>query len=65
MPLTAFDGPAGETGATIHSETNGAGTGVDASVTFAGIDLATGPEHFTLHPGTAPGGIDYLLIQYR
>ena len=65
MPLTAADRPAGETGVTIHSETNGAGTGVDASVTFAGLDLAAAQQHFVYISGTVPGGVDYLLIQYQ
>ena len=63
--LTAVEGPAGHTGATLHSETNGAGTGVDASITFAGIDLATVQNNLVFSTGTVPGGTGYLLIQYR
>ncbi len=65
MPLTASDGPAGNTGVTIHSETGGAGTGVDASITFGGISLATAQQSFVFTTGSVPGGSDYLLIQYR
>jgi T5SS/PEP-CTERM-associated repeat protein len=63
-PETASDGAGGFTGFTIHSEINGAGTGVNASMTFAGIDQATADAHFTYTTGTLPGNIDYLLIQY-
>lgn len=68
-PYTANDGAAGYTGLTIHSELNGPGTGIQASMTFTGLDEATANAHFsittgTLLPGT-PGAIDYLLIQYN
>ncbi|GAC1481682.1 MAG: hypothetical protein NVS2B11_07010 [Acetobacteraceae bacterium] len=63
-PLTGSDGTAGYTGATIHSEIAGSGTGVTASFTFAGIDTVTVLQHFTFSEGTLPGGIDYLLVQY-
>ena len=69
LPFTASDGVAGYTGVTIHSELNGAGTGVNASMTFAGIDQATLDAHFTFTTGTLQAGtadpIDYLLIQYN
>ncbi|GAC1337624.1 MAG: hypothetical protein NVSMB18_02830 [Acetobacteraceae bacterium] len=65
MPFTASDGAAGYQGATIHSELNGSGTGVTASMTFTGIDVATANAHFTFTSGTLPGNIDYLLIQYN
>ena len=68
-PYTENDGAVGYTGLTIHSELNGVGTGILASMTFTGVDLATANAHFsittgTLLPGTA-GAIDYLLIQYN
>ncbi|MBV8913283.1 MAG: hypothetical protein JOZ05_09620 [Acetobacteraceae bacterium] len=63
-PLTASDGVGGYTGVTIHSEIAGAGTGVTASMTFAGIDQATAAAHFVYSSGTLPGNIGYLLIQY-
>ena len=61
---TASDGVDPFKGFTIHSEIDGAGTGVQASFTFAGIDQATADAHFVYTTGTLPGGIDYLLIQY-
>ena len=69
LPYTASDGAAGYTGLTIHSEINGAGTGILGSMTFTGITQATADAHFsittgTLLPGTT-GAIDYLLIQYN
>ncbi len=68
-PYTENDGATGYKGLTIHSELNGPGTGILASMTFTGIDLATANAHFsitsgTLLPGTADA-IDYLLIQYN
>ena len=63
LPWTASDGAPGSMGATIHSELNGAGTGVNGSMTFAGIDLATVQSHFAITTGNV-GGSDYLLIQY-
>ncbi|GAC1344885.1 MAG: hypothetical protein NVSMB18_23440 [Acetobacteraceae bacterium] len=63
-PFTASDGAAGYTGGTIHSEINGPGSGVLASMTFAGIDPGTVQQHFVFSAGTLPGNIDYLLIQY-
>jgi hypothetical protein len=65
LPLTASDGAAGFTGVTIHSEVDGAGTGVTASMTFAGIDLATAQQHFVYSTGVLPGNVGYLLIQYN
>ncbi|MBV8913071.1 MAG: hypothetical protein JOZ05_08560, partial [Acetobacteraceae bacterium] len=59
-----IDGADGYKGFTIHAQTNGAGSGVNASVTFAGTDGATAQLHFVYTTGTLPGNIDYLLIQY-
>ena len=69
LPFTASDGADGYKGLTIHSELNGAGTGINGSMTFTGLDQATADAHFsitsgTLLPGTADA-IDYLLIQYN
>ena len=69
LPFTDSDGAAGYQGLTIHSELSGTGTGVNASITFTGIDRATKDAHFsitsgTLLPGT-PDAIDYLLVQYN
>ena len=69
LPWTASDGVAGYSGLTLHSETAGAGTGIDASLTFAGMDQATAFSHWsittgTLSPETATAA-DYLLIQWN
>jgi len=68
LPLTANDGAAGYTGATIHSELNGAGTGVNGSVTFAGISAADAQDvsqggKFTYSYGVT-GGASYVNIAY-
>jgi len=63
LPFTASDGAAGYTGATIHSELSGAGTGVNGSVTFAGISLEDAQTKFTISTGSV-GGTDYLSIAY-
>lgn len=62
--VSASDGASGFTGYTIHAETAGAGTGVNASLTFAGIDASTAAQHFVTTTGTLGGNVDYLLIQY-
>lgn len=69
QPWTAGEGAGGYTGLTMHSETKGAGTGVDASLTFTGVDQATADAHWnittgTLSPGSA-GATDYLMIQWN
>jgi len=63
LPFTDNDGAAGYTGATLHSELSGAGTGVNGSVTFAGISLADAQTKFTISSGNV-GGTDYLSIAY-
>lgn len=69
QPISDTEGAAGYKGATIHSELAGAGTGVNASMTFAGIDSATAAAHFSINADTLSKGtanaIDYLLIQYN
>lgn len=62
LPWTASDGVTGYTGATIHSELGGAGTGVNGSITFADINMDTASQ-FAFTTGNV-GGNDYLLIQY-
>ncbi|MGI4946469.1 MAG: peptidylprolyl isomerase [Janthinobacterium lividum] len=62
-PWTASDGAAGYQGATIHTELGGAGTGVNGSVTFAGISQADALARFTVTTGTT-GGSSYLNIAY-
>ena len=65
QPWTASDGAAGATGATLHSELNGAGTGINGSITFAGVDLATVNSRFSFSYGAqATEGNDYILVQY-
>ena len=59
----ASDGAAGYQGATIHSSLAGAGTLVNASVTFAGESLADAQSKFTTSTGTA-AGIPYLYVKY-
>jgi serralysin len=64
-PLTASDAaPGSAAGATIHAETGGAGTGVTASLTFAGLAAETVQQHFVFTTGTLGGSTGYLLIQY-
>ena len=69
LPYTDFDGAEGYKGLTIHSELNGAGTGVNGSMTFAGIDRATADAHFSITYGTllpeTSDAVDYMLIQYN
>jgi len=69
QPFTALDGIGGYQGLTIHSELGGAGTGVNASMTFAGIDQATADAHFTITSGALGAGTanstGYLYIQYN
>ena len=69
QPFTALDGIGGYQGLTIHSELGGAGTGVNASMTFTGIDQATADAHFTITSGTLGAGTanatGYLYIQYN
>ncbi len=65
MNLTASDGAPGYQGVTIHSELAGAGTGVTASLTFAGLNGATAAGHFEFSTGTASGNLPYLMITYQ
>jgi cyclophilin family peptidyl-prolyl cis-trans isomerase len=62
-PWTAVDGAAGYQGATIHSELGGAGTGVNGSVTFAGISQADADARFSVLTGSV-GGNPYLYVAY-
>jgi aryl-phospho-beta-D-glucosidase BglC (GH1 family) len=65
LPITASDGVTGYRGVTIHSELKGAGTGVNASITFAGISAETTASHFVFSTGTLSENSSYLLIQYK
>ena len=62
---TASDGVAGFQGLTLHSELNGAGTGVDVSLTFAGVDPATQAAHFSVSTGTTADARDFLRMTYN
>lgn len=63
-PWTASDGAAGYQGLTVHAEINGAGAGIDASLTFTGISRAVADAHWTVTSGALPGGTGCLLIQW-
>ena len=63
VPWTADDGTAGYTGATIHSELAGAGTGVNASATFAGLTMDDVQNKLTVSTGTVAGQ-SYLSVAY-
>ena len=56
------DGVTGYLGLTLHSELGGAGTGVDASATLAGLNIGD-LQKLTITTGTV-GGNDYMLVQY-
>lgn len=56
------EGAAGFKGATLHAETHGPGTGVNASVTFAGLSVADAQSKLAASAGTV-GGISYLYLQ--
>ena len=62
-PWTASDGAAGYAGATLHSELVGAGTGVSASATFAGLTLDDVQSKLSVSSGTV-GGLSYLNVAY-
>ena len=67
-PYTANDGAVGYKGLTIHSEIDGAGTGIKGSMTFSGLDQATADAHWSITTGTllagTAGAVDYLLVQW-
>lgn len=57
-------GAAGYQGATLHSETAGAGTGVNASVTLVGFTTGDIAARTTISTGST-GGNNYLSIHYN
>ena len=59
----AQDGAAGYQGATIHAQTAGAGTGTNASLTFAGVGLADAQSKFAISTGSV-GGEHYMYVAY-
>ena len=63
-PLSDGEGATGYTGATIHSELGGAGTGVNGSVTFASISQAQAQANFTFSYGTTSQGDNYMQVTY-
>lgn len=63
MPWTALDGAQGYQGATIHAELAGAGSGVNASVTFANVSLADAQNKLITSTGNVSGN-SYLSITY-
>ena len=66
LPAFTVDGATGYTGATIHSELGGAGSGVNGSLTFVGLSVADAQSKLTVqtgHFGTA-GQADYLGYLY-
>ena len=66
LPAFTADGATGYTGATIHSELSGAGSGVNGSLTFVGLSVADAQSKLTVqtgHFGTA-GQADYLGYLY-
>jgi hypothetical protein len=58
---TDNDGVDGFRGATMHAEIHGLGTGVDASVTFAGLSVAQAQSRLSSSTGNV-GGNDYLYM---
>ncbi len=58
-----FDGVQGYHGATLHSELGGAGTGVNASLTIAGMSVADAASKLTVTTGSV-GGNAYLYVAY-
>ena len=62
-PWSAAEGALGYAGATIHSELGGAGTGVNASLTFTGVSLADAQTRLSVTTGTT-GGTPYLSVAY-
>ena len=62
MSWSENEGAEGARGATLHSEIKGAGTGVNASVTFAGMSVAEAQAKFGVSTGNA-GGNNYLYMR--
>jgi serralysin len=63
MNWSENEGAVGSKGATLHAETNGAGTGVNASVTFAGLSVAEAQAKFGISNGNV-GGNSYMYIHH-
>ncbi len=56
------EGAVGARGATMHIETHGAGTGIDASVTFAGLSVTDAQSRLGTSTGTSAEGSSYLYM---
>ncbi len=56
-------GATGYQGATMHSELAGAGTGINATVTFAGLSVADAQAKLTISTGNVDGNA-YLYLKY-
>jgi len=62
MTWSENEGAEGSKGATLHVETHGANTGVNASVTFAGLSVAEAQAKIGMSAGNV-GGNDYLYMR--
>lgn len=58
------EGAVGGRGATLHAEINGAGTGVNASVTFAGMSVVEAQAKISSSVGNV-GGNDYMYMHHN
>lgn len=58
-----LDGIQGYQGATLHAELGGAGTGVNASLTIAGLSVADAASKLTITTGSI-GSSSYLYVAY-
>lgn len=55
------EGAEGFKGATLHAETHGAGTGINASVTFAGMSVADAQAKLSTQTGNV-GGSNFMYL---
>ena len=63
MNWSENEGAAGAKGATLHAEVNGAGTGVNASVTFAGMSVVEAQAKLGISNGNV-GGNSYIYLRH-
>jgi serralysin len=64
MTWSENEGAEGARGATLHAEINGAGTGVNASVTYAGMSVAEAQARLGVSSGNV-GGNDYMYMHHN
>jgi hypothetical protein len=57
------EGATGYKGATLHSELGGTGTGINATITFAGLSLSDAQAKLTISTGNIDGNA-YLYLKY-